>query len=110
MRNSSDTTHLLDNKVVVNFNQFVTERPYRDRIAADLALDNRDVLGEASDYGGSSSFSPGTGPSTTRELLTRFRQHPLPGDMIDDLLSRPVIRETCATVFGYQLADVVDKA
>ncbi len=69
--------------MVVNFNRFVGERAYRDRIAAELALDNRDVLDEASDYGGSSSFSPGSGPSTTRELLTRFRQHRLPDDMID---------------------------
>jgi hypothetical protein len=103
-------TDHLDNKVVVSFNQFVEERAYRDRIAADLALHNCDVLGEASDYGGSSSFSPGTGPSTTRALQTRFRQHRLPGDVIDELLARPVIRKTCSAVFGYELVDLVDEA
>jgi hypothetical protein len=100
-------TDLLDDKVVVNFNRFVAERTYRDLIAAELGVDNRDVLGEASDYGGSSSFTPGSGPSTTEELSTRFRKHRLPDDMIDQLLDRPVIRETCSTVFGYELADVV---
>jgi len=98
-------TDLLDNKVVVNFNRFVEDRAYRDLIAGDLALDNRDMLGEASDYGGSSSFSPGRGPSTPRELLTRFQQHRLPDGMVELLLDRPVIRETCSTVFGYELAD-----
>ena len=53
-------TDLLGNKVVVNFNRFVEAIAYRDLIAGELAFDNRDVLGEASDYGGSSSFSPGS--------------------------------------------------
>ena len=29
--------------------------------------------------------------------------------MIEMLLDRPVIRETCSTVFGYELADVVER-
>ena len=62
----------------INFNRFVGDRAYRDPIAGELAFDNHDVLAEASDYGGSSSFSPGRGPSTSRELLTRFQQHPVP--------------------------------
>jgi hypothetical protein len=97
-------TDLLGDKVVVNFDRFVGDRAYRDSIAADLAFDDRDVLVEASDYGGSSSFSPGSGPSTSRELLTRFQQHRIPEDMFEMLLDRPVIRETCSTVFGYELA------
>jgi hypothetical protein len=101
-------TDLLDNKVVVNFNRFVGDRAYRDSIAGDIGFGNRDVLAEASDYGGSSSFSPGSGPSTSRELLTRFQQHRIPDGMFELLLDRPVIRETCSTVFGYDLADVVD--
>jgi len=56
--------------VGINFNRFVGDRAYRDPIAGELAFDNHDVLAEASDYGGSSSFSPGRGPSTSRELLT----------------------------------------
>jgi hypothetical protein len=98
-------TELLGNKVVVNFNRFVGDRAYRDSIAGELGFDNRDVLAEASDYGGSSSFSPGSGPSTSRELLTRFQQHRIPDDMYEMLLDRPVIRQTCSTVFGLELAD-----
>ena len=105
----TSSTDLLNNKLVVNFNRFVGDPAYRDRIASGLGLDNLDVLGEASDYGGSSSFSPGSGPSTTRELFTRFHQHRLPDGMIELLLDRPVIRETCSTVFGYELAEAANE-
>jgi hypothetical protein len=101
-------TDVLGNKVVVNFNSFIGDRAYRDSIAGEIGFDNRDVLAEASDYGGSSSFSPGSGPSTNRELLTRFRQHRIPDDMFEMLLDRPVIGEACSKVFGYELADVRD--
>jgi hypothetical protein len=100
-------TDFLDSKVVVNFNRFVSDRGYRDSIAGALGFENRDVLAEASDYGGSSSFSPGKGPSASRELLTRFQQHRIPDGMFEMLLERPVIREACSDVFGYELADVL---
>jgi hypothetical protein len=99
------SSEFLANKVVVNFNRFIGERAYRELIAGDLAVENRDVLAEASDYGGSSSFSPGTGPSTPRELLSRFQQRRIPEDLFRILLDRSVIRETCSSVFGYELGD-----
>jgi hypothetical protein len=102
------SSEYLANKVVVNFNRFIGDRAYRELIASDLDFENREMLAEASDYGGSSSFSPGTGPSTSRELLSRFQQRPIPGDLFRMLLDRSVIRETCSSVFGYELADVVE--
>jgi hypothetical protein len=41
-------------------------------------------------------------------LLTRFQQHRIPDGIFELLLDRPVIRETCANVFGYELVDVLD--
>jgi hypothetical protein len=101
-------TDLLGDKIVVNFNRFVGDRAYRDSIPADLAFDNRDVLVEASEHGGTSRFSAESEPSTSRELLTRFQQNRIPEDMFEMLLDRPVIRETCSTVFGCELAEVAD--
>ena len=103
------SSDMLENKVVVSFNRFVGDRAYRDRLARELAFENRDVLAEASDYGGSSSFSPGTGPSTRDELLSRFMQHAIPEDLARMLLDRAAIRDACSSVFGYDLADVLDE-
>jgi len=100
-----DLRNTLTNKVVLNFNHFVGDREYRDSIAGGFGVENREVLTEASDYGGSSSFSPGRGASSRSALLTRFQQHPIPDDLLELLLARSVIRDACTKLFGYELAD-----
>ncbi len=89
--------------VTVSFNRFVVDRGYRDGLAASMGLENVDFVSEVSSYGGGSSFS-GTGePVSPDALMTRFRERPLPPSLLDQLLSRPAIREVCAAVFGYDL-------
>jgi hypothetical protein len=96
-------SRVFERKVVVNFNRFVEERSYRDSIAASLGLANLDLVDEATDFGGSSSFSPGTGASSTEALMTRFREHPVPAQLLDLLSARQVIRDACIELFGYDL-------
>lgn len=96
------TSHLPE-KVVVSFNRFVQDRSYRDEIARVLGLANLDDLAEVPGYGGGSSFSQER-RSSIEELMTRFRQHPLPTMLLDELLKRPAIGEVCSTMFGYDLA------
>lgn len=103
-------TNDLTPKVTVSYNRFVEDRPYRDALAAALSLENRDVVSEVSEYGGGSSFS-GTGePSPTSSLMTRFREHPIPRSLLGMLLEKDSVREACATVFGYDLAERAGEA
>jgi len=96
-------SRVFERKVVVNFNRFVEERSYRDSIAASLELANLDLVDEATDFGGSSSFSPGTGASSVEALMSRFQEHPIPDHLLDLLCARPVIRDACIELFGYDL-------
>ncbi len=95
------TAHL-EPKVLVSYNRFLSDRAYRDEVAAALGLENVDVVTEVSDYGGGSSFTAGE-LSTEADLMSRHRQHAIPQAILDDLRARPVVREACATVFGYDL-------
>jgi hypothetical protein len=101
-----DRTAVFGEKVVISFNRFVGDRDYRDSIAAQLGVTNVDVIDEVSDFGGGSSFTPGGGPSSEAALMTRFRDHPIPPDLLELLLDRPAIQEVCAAVFGYDLAEL----
>ena len=103
-------THHLANKTVISYNRFVEDRPYRDALATELGLTNLDAVSEVSEYGGGSSFSGLGRPSPTSSLMTRFEQHPIPAPLIEMLLERPAIREACATVFGFDLAERVGVA
>jgi hypothetical protein len=96
-------THRLVPKTVVSFNRFVQERSYRDAVAGELGIENRDVMSEVSEYGGGSSFS-GPELSAPASLLSRYREHPLPRPLVDALLQREAVREACSTLFGYDLA------
>lgn len=96
-------THQLPHKVVVNYNTFVVDRAYRDTLAAALGLVNVDDVAEVSAYGGGSSFPDGS--TATSELMTRFRQHPIPAPLIDLLVGRPAIVEACRELFHYDLAE-----
>ncbi len=98
-------SHVFERKVVVNFNRFVDERSYRDSIAASLGMVNLDLVDEATDFGGSSSFSPGTGASSTEALMSRFRDHPIPDHLLDLMLARPVIHDACVELFGYEFVE-----
>jgi hypothetical protein len=89
---------------VVSFNRFVVDPGYRDGIAEQLGVPNRDEVSEVSPYGGGSSFSSGSVPSSPDSLMTRYQQRPLPPRLVEMLLARPVIAEVCETVFGYDLA------
>jgi hypothetical protein len=93
-------------KVLVNYNRFVHDRPYRDSLAEGLGLPNHDAVSEVSEYGGGSSF--GAGDLSPAAVTTRFLQHPIPRPLLDLLLERTVVRETCTTVFGYDLARLAD--
>lgn len=96
------TAHL-PHRVVVSFNRFVTERAYRDSLAMALEVENEDQVHEVSSYGGGSSFA--TEAPSPAELTTRFRQHPIPPDLLALAAARPAIQEACSVVFGYDLAD-----
>jgi len=97
------TAHL-PHRTVVSFNRFVVDPGYRDGIAEQLGVPNRDEVSEVSPYGGGSSFSSGSVPSSPDSLMTRYQQRPLPPRLVELLLARPVIAEVCETVFGYDLA------
>jgi hypothetical protein len=99
-------TDQLEDKVLVSFNRFITDRSHRDEIAAALDVPNLDDLSEVSGYGGGSSFT-GTTRSSVDDLLRRHEQQPVPGDVLELLLARPAIGDACAQVFGYDLAEVV---
>ena len=99
-------TARLEAKTLVSYNRFVTDRHYRDELAAGLGLPNHDAISEVSGYGGGSSFSGTREPSPTASLLTRFHQHPLPPRLLDRLLERSSIGEACVTVFHYDLAEL----
>lgn len=98
-------TSNLVNKTLVSFNAFVEDRVYRDSVAAQLGLANLDAVDEVSQYGGGSSFSGRSGPSSTAALMTRFQQHPIPAPILEMLLERSTIQEACTTVFGFDLAE-----
>ena len=100
------TVHLPD-RTAISFNRFVEDRAYRDEVAAVLGVPNHDAVSEVSPYGDGSSFSSSGVASSVESLMTRYQQHPLPPVMIEGLLARPLIGETCATVFGYDLAELV---
>ena len=38
--------------------------------------------------------------------LSRYKEHPLPTDILEALRAQPAIQETCRTVFGYELDSV----
>ena len=97
-------THHLSPKTVVSYNRFVSERDYRDAVAAELGMTNVDAVSEVSTYGGGSSFSEGA-PSSPAALMDRFREHPIPRPILEMLLERPAVREVCSTVFGYDLGE-----
>ena len=42
--------------------------------------------------------------------MTRYREHPLPPELVEMLLDRAAIREACTTVFGFDLAERVGAA
>jgi hypothetical protein len=100
------TDHLA-NKVTVDFSRFVIDREYRDDIATQLGLENHDEVAEVSNYGGGSSFAIGAAPTSSDDLMHRYRQHPVPDELLDLLLDRPAIRDACTMVFGYDLAERV---
>ena len=100
------TTHLR-NRTIVSFNRFIEDPAHRSELATALGLPNLDQVSEVSSYGGGSSFSSSSVPSSVASLTTRYQQHPLPPSMVEGLLARPFIREACTTVFGYDLADLV---
>ena len=102
-------SHHLVGKTVVNYNHFIDDRAYRDSVAAELGLRNVDVMSEATDFGGGSSFSDAGRPSAT-SLKTRFRQHRVPDHLVEMLLSREAIRVACETLFGYDLAALSEGA
>ncbi|MEO7570825.1 MAG: hypothetical protein ABIX10_00150 [Acidimicrobiales bacterium] len=95
----------LPNKTVVSYNRFIEDRSYRDAIAAELGLTNLDAVSTVSAYGGGSSFSGLGSPSSTSALMNRFRQHPIPTEILEMLLDRAEILEACRTVFGFDLAE-----
>jgi hypothetical protein len=100
----------LPRKTVVVFDRFVDDRGYRDAIAAELGLANVDAVSNVSRFGGGSSFGgaddvPVAERPSPAALTTRFRQHPIPGAILDRMLDKAVIGETCASVFGYDLAE-----
>jgi hypothetical protein len=99
------TQHLRD-RTAITFDRFVGDRAYRDATAAALGVTNLDAVTEVSRYGDGSSFSSSPRPSSVEALMSRYKQHPLPSALIEGLLSRPVIGEVCATVFGYDLAEL----
>ena len=101
-------TRHLPAAVLVGFNRFVVDRGYRDSLAAALGVENRDEIGEVSPYGGGSSFAE-EAPQPD-QLMSRFRQHPIPRDLLDLLLARSAVQEVCATTFGYDLAALVAEA
>jgi hypothetical protein len=99
----------LPNKTVVAFDRFVGDREYRDTIASALGVSNLDAVSDVPRFGGGSSFDPGADSAVAArpspgELATRFRQHPIPGVILDQVLGKPAIAEVCRTVFGYDLA------
>jgi hypothetical protein len=103
-------TNHLASKTVVSYNRFVQDRAYRDELAAELGFENQDVVAEATDFGGGSSFSALTESNPASSLMTRFRQHPLPPRFKRMLLERDAIRQACSTVFGYDVAELVVEA
>lgn len=98
------TSHL-DSKILVSFNRFIADRPYRDALAHELGVDNVDDVSEVSGYGGGSSFSSAERSSVDR-LRNRFREHPVPPHLVHMLSERPAIREVCASEFGYDLLEM----
>ncbi|MEQ1786439.1 MAG: hypothetical protein ABL966_05255 [Acidimicrobiales bacterium] len=96
-------TDHLPHRVVVSFNRFVVDRAYRDSLAEALGVENRDQVHEVSSYGGGSSFA--TEAPSAEELVSRFRQHPIPPDLLALLADRPSVQEACSVVFGYDLAE-----
>jgi hypothetical protein len=103
-------TKWLGDAVRINFNRFVLDRVYRDELAQQMGLPNRDVVSEIPAYGGGSSFTGIQGPATPQLLMERFRQHRIPRPLIEMLFDHAVVRETCATEFGYDLAERVKEA
>lgn len=101
-------SRLLDPKVVVSFNRFVADRPYRDAIARQLDVPNEDAVSEVSPYGGGSSFSQ-TSRSTVEELTTRFLQHPIPPELAVELSARPAIVEAARAAFEYDLSKLAQE-
>lgn len=99
-------TNQLGPKVLVNYNDFIGERAYRDSLADAIGSPNLDAVDEVSAYGGGSSFANGTAPGDQGGLLTRFRQHPIPDEVLGLLLDAEPVRTVCAEVFGYDLAEV----
>lgn len=99
----------LRGKIVVNYNRFVDDPPYRASIASALGVRNVDTVSEVSAYGGGSSFDTGDSPSAA-SLMTRFRQHPIPADILGQLVAQPVIRDACLELFGYDLAEQVGRS
>jgi hypothetical protein len=98
------TEHLTP-KVLVSFDRFLTDVGYRDSVATDLGVDNRDRTDEVSSYGGGSSF--GDAAADPEALLTRFQQHPLPSELLASLATRAAVTDLCSSVFGYDLRDRV---
>ena len=94
----------LGDKIVVNYNRFVDDRLYRASIAGALGVHNVDTVSEVPPYGGGSSFDAGNSPSSA-SLMTRFRQHPIPAEILGQLVAQPVIRDACVELFGYDLAE-----
>jgi hypothetical protein len=99
-------TAFVQPKVAVSYNRFVQERSYRDAVATELHLANRDLIDRVSNYGGGSSFS-GRQSSSVPALLTRYREEPVAPPLVRLLLSKPSIGEICRRVFHYELADVI---
>jgi hypothetical protein len=103
-------TEELTGKTTVSYDRFVVDRAYRDSIASRLELPNVDAVTEVPAFGGGSSFSGGAERASAATLTTRFRQHLIPGDLLDRLIDRPAARDVCSTVFGYDLAELAAKA
>ncbi len=94
----------LPHKTRVSYNQFVTERGYRDQLAAQLGVVNLDAVSDVSPYGGGSSFSGDGRADPAHELLLRYRRHPVPRRLVAMLAEHPAVRSVCSEIFGYDLA------
>jgi hypothetical protein len=103
------TTHL-PNRVVIAYDRFVADRPYRDALATELGLPNRDAVAEVSDYGGGSSFTEMAERPSPAAVTSRYLEHPVPPALLDQLAARPAIVEACHTLFGFELATVAGGA
>ena len=96
-----ETNYLPHNKVVVNYNQWVSDRSYRQSISQQLGLDFCDAgFNTVKDYGGGSSFDGNKFDSKASEMAVFSRWQELKCDRQYQEMFDPEITEYSRKIFG----------